>query len=290
MSNSSRIETKSPAKLNLSLEVIGLLENGYHEICSIMQAISIYDDITIELDSDLILSCSEQSINGGNNLVYKVASKLRNTYRVDLGANIHIQKKIPLSSGLGGGSSNAATVLNGLNELWDLDLSGQELMNIGSEFGSDIPFFLKFGTAYSFGSGTQIRRLPNLNPQTFLLIDPKCSIPNKTAMMYSRVKPENYTSGGLTRKLEARLRGGGDIPSELMYNVFDKISSTELNEVKECIRILSGIGIKEIHTAGSGPYLFTIVKNTQIARAYQILLQQTYSIPSIIANPTSQSE
>ena len=118
MSNSSRIETKSPAKLNLSLEVIGLLENGYHEICSIMQAISIYDDITIELHSDLILSCSEQSINGGNNLVYKVASKLRNTYRVDLGANIHIQKKIPLSSGLGGGSSNAATVLNGLNELW----------------------------------------------------------------------------------------------------------------------------------------------------------------------------
>ena len=290
MKKGSRIEIKSPAKLNLSLEVMGRLENGYHDICSIMQSVSLYDDITIEPHSELFVSCSVQSITGHNNLVYEVASKLQKICAVPLGANIHIEKHIPLSSGLGGGSSNAATVLHGLNELWALGLSQQELKNIGSTFGSDIPFFFKYGTAYSYGSGTQIRQLPNLKEHTFLLIDPKCSIINKTASMYAKVKPENYTSGGLTRKLEARLRGGGDIPSELMYNVFDKINSSELSEVNECLRILSAVGIREVHTAGSGPYLFTVVKNKEIARAYQILLQQTYSVNSIVAESISRSK
>ena len=173
MKKGSRIEIRSPAKLNLSLEVMGRLENGYHDICSIMQSVSLYDDITIEPHSELFVTCSVKSITGHNNLVYEVASKLQKLYSVSLGANIHIEKNIPLSSGLGGGSSNAATVLHGLNELWALDLSQEELKDIGSGFGSDIPFFLKYGTAYSYGSGTQIRQLPTLKEHTFLLIDPK---------------------------------------------------------------------------------------------------------------------
>ena len=284
------IHSKSPAKLNLSLEIIGKLENGYHEICSIMQSVSLFDEITIEPHSDLLVSCSVESIMGEDNLVYVVAYTLQKRYFVNKGAKIHIEKHIPLASGLGGASSNAAAVLGGLNKLWNLNLSTEDLKIIASEYGSDIPFFINAGTAYSYGSGTLVRQLPNLKSHVFLLIDPKCVIPNKTATMYSKVKPMNYTSGGLTRKLEARLRRGGDIPPELMYNVFDPILSSEYTEVNTCLSILSKIGIKEVHSAGSGPYLYATMTNIETARAFQILLLHQHSVNSIITESTPGSK
>jgi len=276
------LNLESPAKLNLSLEVIGILETGFHEISSIMQSLDLHDEITFYESSDLEISCSVPELADQNNLIFQVVSKLKTEYSVGRGVKIHVQKNIPLASGLGGGSSNIATVLGGLNLLWDLRLTNEELKRTGAIFGSDIPFFIQGGTAYSHGTGTEIRQLPDLATHAFLLIDPKCIIPNKTATMYSKIISSDYTNGGLTRKLEARIRGGGDVPQELMYNVFDKISSRNFNNVKRCIKTLKTIGIREIHTAGSGPYLFTVIKNKDIGRAYQILLQNKYAINSIV--------
>ncbi|MEW6213834.1 MAG: 4-(cytidine 5'-diphospho)-2-C-methyl-D-erythritol kinase [Nitrospirota bacterium] len=172
---------RAPAKINWFLTVLSKREDGYHDIMSLMQCISLYDDLVFE-HSDIIEVISDLDIPLEDNLVYKAASLLKQYTSYRQGARIILKKNIPVSAGLGGGSSDAAYALSGLNILWGLGLSNGELSSIGIEIGSDVPFFLNGPSALVEGRGEKILPL-KINTSILLLVKPLISV--STAWAYA---------------------------------------------------------------------------------------------------------
>ena len=195
-------------------------------------------------------------------------------------------KNIPIAAGLGGGSSDAAMTLIGLNKFWGLDLNLDQLFPIASALGSDIPFFLNNGTAMVQGKGELIRALPPANIKHAVILSPDISIKNKTAHMFSTVRSQDYTKGALTRKLEARIRRHGDIPSELLFNVFDEISIRIFPELNLIRQMFSDIWSGEVHLCGAGPSLFTLVESRENATALSLLLNRKTGFNAYVVEPT----
>jgi 4-diphosphocytidyl-2-C-methyl-D-erythritol kinase len=177
------LELKAPAKINWFLLVLGKREDGYHNIISLMQCVSIYDNLMFE-QADTLEVANDLDIPLDNNLVYKAASLLKQYTSCKKGAKITLYKNIPVSAGLGGGSSDAAYTLSGLNRLWGLGLSNRELSTIGLEIGSDVPFFLNGSCALIEGRGEKVVPIRlNNSAIVLLLIKPPISVP--TAWTYA---------------------------------------------------------------------------------------------------------
>ena len=219
------MKIKAPAKLNLSLEITGKRSDGYHDISSIFQTVSLFDTIDVHPADEIYLNTPGFDLPVGENKVYKTALNKRHEYGVAKGAKIVLEKEIPVSAGLGGGSSDAASTIRLLNDLWGLNLPIAELSSFASTIGSDVPFFIEGGTSFVHGKGELIRRLPDLKVGWIVIIVPDIEIANKTATMYSYLNEDTYTRGGLSRKLEARIRNGGDCPPQLMFNGFFNTSN-----------------------------------------------------------------
>jgi len=268
-----RIEIPAYAKVNLTLEVLGKRADGFHEIVSIMQTISLHDTVTVEPADNITLSPALPGVPIEDNLAYRAAVLLAERSGTRQGATISIEKTIPQASGLGGGSSNAAAVLVGLNRLWGLGMSDGELAWLGAGLGSDVPFFVRGGTAMVSGRGERVRPLPAVDRSWLVLLCLKIPLANKTAAMYSKVTPAHYTRGLLTRKLEARIRGGGDVPAELLYNAFDEIALAAYEGLEEHRDALSSFGAREIHVAGSGPTLYAPMSRRDQGTAISLLLR-----------------
>ena len=148
---------KSPAKINLFLKVIKKLANGYHELETAFQLIDLYDTIEFQKTSHKInVSCTDTRIDAEENIVFKAAALLKEVTDSNIGANIKIIKNIPIGSGLGGGSSNAASTICVLNKMWGLGLTNDEMMSVGLELGADVPLFIKGENAYGGGVGEQL--------------------------------------------------------------------------------------------------------------------------------------
>lgn len=185
------------AKVNLSLEVLGKRPDGYHELASIMQTISLSDEIELIEDSGLKFSCSDSELDGDDNLVPRAARLLRAASENSPGCSLMLHKAIPHAAGLGGGSSDAATTLSALNDRWALHFSIEQLMELGSRLGSDVPFFLYGGTALVTGRGESVMRLPNPELAWYALVKPPIAAP--TAEVFSLVAPQDWTDGASTR-------------------------------------------------------------------------------------------
>ncbi len=185
---------KAPAKINLFLNVLGLRDDGFHKIQSLIQKVTLYDTLTIKPAEDLILR-TDSSISTRQNLVYKAAQLLKERCGVRKGAHIYLKKHIPISSGLGGGSSDAAAALSGLNKLWGLNLSKGELHELGLRLGSDVPFFLDGPLAFVEGRGEKITPLKMSRQLDILLVKPHISV--STAWAYNEL---SLQSSGLTKK------------------------------------------------------------------------------------------
>ncbi len=193
----AQISLKSFSKINLSLKIIGLRPDGFHEIETLMQTISLCDDMTIsDVEKDIIIECNNSGVpTGPKNICYKAADVLKKKFNVKKGAKISIKKNIPMEAGLGGGSSNGATVLNALNILWDLGLSKEQLIFFASQIGSDVPFFIEGGRAVCRGRGEEIEKIPNPKPQIpskiqnsngqneirYIIVKPDVSVPTRWA-------------------------------------------------------------------------------------------------------------
>jgi len=172
----------APAKVNLFLEVTGKRPDGYHNIESIMQAVSLYDRIVIKPGKGVItLKCSLKSLPADNtNLALKAAIALKNELKIDASADIFLEKNIPLGAGLGGGSSDAAAVLKGLLKLWDKRISEKKLLAIAAKLGADVPFFIKGGTALARGVGERLKALKGVKRARILLVNPGFGISTKS--------------------------------------------------------------------------------------------------------------
>ena len=273
---------KAYAKINLTLEALGRRDDGYHEVATIMQTVDLHDKVRLAPAADITLTCNYPDLESVDNLAYKAAQLLREESGYAGGAHIAIEKAIPVSAGLGGGSSDAAATLRGLNDLWQLGMSPAHLEALAANLGSDVPFLLQGGTAIALGRGERIRRLPPADVQWMVVITPDIShigeAPSKTASLYGMLTPSNYTRGFLTRKLEARIRGGGDVPAQFLFNVFDDVAFEAYPGLERCWSAFAELGAREIHLSGSGPSIYALMPRREVGTAIHLLLRHKHGL------------
>jgi len=255
----------APAKINLVLEVLGK-HNDYHRISSIVQSIDLCDVLNFQPDQEICFECDEPSLKR-NNLVTRAATLLKESTKCSLGARIELRKRIPWGAGLGGGSSDAAATLLALNELWGLGLPPSALVNLASKLGSDVPFFIRKGTALVEGKGEKVTPLPSLPETHFvLLVPPLPRISGKTKQMYSRLNATHFTEGQFVQQALSSLRQGKMLDHSLMFNVFEKVAFDFFPGLDNYRKILNEAGAPGIYLAGSGPCLFTFFSEKRKAR------------------------
>ena len=270
------ISIRAHAKINLTLEVLGRGDDGYHQIVSIIQTIDLHDTLTLEPAPDITLECDRPELDFEDNLVLRAAHLLQESANAEKGARIVLHKKVPVSAGLGGGSSDAAAALKGLNRLWGLGLSIDDLSPLAARLGSDVPFFLHGGTAMVQGRGERVRPLPPADLKWVVLLSPAIEVPDKTAALYAALSPATFTPGHLTRKLEARMRGGGDVPPQFLFNAFDAVARDAFPGLNEYWETFQELGAREVHVAGSGPSLYAPVSRREQGTVLELLLRHRH--------------
>ncbi|MDR0978226.1 MAG: 4-(cytidine 5'-diphospho)-2-C-methyl-D-erythritol kinase, partial [Endomicrobium sp.] len=182
-----KITLKAPAKINLFLEIKDKREDGYHNIETIMQTVSLYDELTFEnAGKDIFLECSNKTLpSGHNNIVYKAAKAFYEYFKIKAGIKIYLKKMIPAGAGLGGGSSDAAATLAALAKIHNVETNKQELEHIAATLGADVAFFLTGGTALCEGKGDIITPLKSIKNLNLVIVNPCFEI--NTADIYKKV-------------------------------------------------------------------------------------------------------
>ena len=248
------------AKVNLSLEVLGRSSDGYHNVATVLQTVGLADRLTFELDSELRVECSVPSLSNQDNLAWKAASALRQAAGYRGGARIWIEKGIPTSMGLGGGSSDAGAALVALNRLWSVGMSTAGLEELARILGADVPFFVKGGTALGTGRGDVLRTLKPLARHWLALVCPETSVDGKTGRMYNMLGKSSYTGGTVTRAMVDEIEIGR-FPEELLYNVFEEVAFDVFPGLDEVMEDMSAAGVGRVSLSGSGPALFSPVSS-----------------------------
>lgn len=265
---------KAPAKINLTLDVLGKRDDGYHEVEMVMTTIDLADRISFkELERDTILLESNSGIipNDERNLVYQAARLLKTTYNVDKGVHIFLEKNIPIAAGLAGGSSDAAATLRGLNRLWKLNLAIEELMALGEQIGSDVPFCITGGTALATGRGEKIQKIDSMPPAWVILV--KLPISVSTADVYGSLKADEIKEHPKTKEmLEAIKNQNLDLITINLGNVLEDVTFSlypQVKHVKDQMMAFSGEGVL---MSGSGPTVYALInKESKVKRVYNAL-------------------
>jgi len=265
----------APAKLNLTLEVLSERPDGFHEIRSVIQTINLCDSLRFQLSQKVTFKSNMPDWTAEESLVSKATSLLQGTIGCSKGAIIEVGKRIPLVSGLGGDSSDAAATLRGLNRLWGLGLSREKLLELAAQLGSDVAFFLYGGTALVEGGGEVVTPLPPLPHMWVILVVPLVpKLPRKTEQLYAGLKATHYTDGQITKRLVEGLRASRGFTPSLLFNTFENIAFTRFAGLSVYREHIVKIGATDVHLAGSGPTLFTLVKDKAKAEELYIRLQQ----------------
>ncbi|MFQ9310960.1 MAG: 4-(cytidine 5'-diphospho)-2-C-methyl-D-erythritol kinase [Paraclostridium sordellii] len=281
------IGLKSRAKINLSIDVLGKRQDGYHIVEMIMQTIDLYDNLKItqiEEDSIKIKSNSQDIPLNQDNIVYKAANILKEKFNIKKGIEISIQKNIPVAAGMAGGSSNAAAVLVGLNRIWDLGLNQLELKDIALQLGADVPFCITGGSALAQGIGEELTDIKGLNENIHILIC-KPNIFVSTKEVYQSLDMNEIKKRPDNQKLIDALQVN-DVKyvSENMVNVLEEVTSSKYNEINQIERIIMDNKALGSMMSGSGPTVFGLFDNKEYAiRAKEELLKnynQVYLVKS----------
>ena len=197
------------AKVNVSLEVLGKRPDGYHELATVMQTVSLCDELDVSADSTMRFTCSDPSLRDNDNIVLRAADLLRETTNSPSGCRLVLHKAIPHAAGLGGGSSDAAATLRALNDHWSLSFSRAELADFGSRLGSDVPFFLHDGTALVTGRGEFVAPLPSPQRMWYALVKPPILVP--TSAVFNLVSTQDWTDGASTRAVAGAICERGEV-------------------------------------------------------------------------------
>jgi 4-diphosphocytidyl-2-C-methyl-D-erythritol kinase len=257
---------EAPAKINLTLEVLEKRPDGYHEIRSVMQTINLSDRLSFKTNEKIIFECNNMLWQAEKSLAGRAVDAVKRLAGVSDGVLIHITKRIPLSSGLGGDSSDAATVLAGLNQLWHVGIPLGELVRMAAALGSDVPFFLSGGTALAQGRGESVSSLPALPHAWVVLLLPHVERPeSKTGALYASLNPEVFTDGARTDDLVARLRLGESVPPEDLFNVFEAVAYQVFDGLERYRDGFQKIAGTPVHLAGAGPALFALFNDGEKA-------------------------
>lgn len=262
----------SLAKINLFLDTIFLRKNGFHEIETILTEIQLEDILIFSLteSNKIKISCNSNELKEVDNIIYKIACFLKDKYRVKKGLDISLKKNIPISAGLGGGSSNAALTIKNCNTLWNLKLSKSEMHKIAARFGSDINFFLEGGIAYLNGKGENVSKIStSLKVENLLLVNPRIQISSREAYSWSTIKPEKVDK---FQKLKDAI-DTNDIPSlcKNLYNSLENGVFTRYPIIKGIKEKMLDLGARGSLMSGSGSTVFGIFDSRdkmQLAEKY----------------------
>jgi len=276
----NKITIVSPAKINLHLEVLGKRKDGYHELAMLMQSINLEDYLEIELNNDGVINLSSNNTEldlKENNLIIKAANIIKKCYpEKNLGANIFLNKNIPIGAGLAGGSSNAAATLIGLNKLWAMNLDKPTLERFALRLGSDVPFFLEGGSQYCFGRGEVLEKY-RFDKRLFLIIlkNPKVSL--STSEIYKKYS-DKFQDKYFSSEIEYEIRRNYLRSINFTYDNFlnrkmkirndlQKIVQKENKSVSDALNLFSQIKeCKSFSMSGSGPSCFGLFDNYEIAK------------------------
>ena len=272
------LKIKSPAKLNLVLEVLRRRPDDYHDIRTVMQSIDLCDSITIEehptaghieLHTDM-MACPVDE----RNLIWQAVHYLRDATGFDVGLAITIEKRIPIGGGLGGGSSNAGTVLLALVGQYGLDISRADLNRTASRIGSDVAFFLIGGTAVATGRGESVEEVPELPRTGFVLANPGVFV--KTGQVYANLDlGEKNNERWSARNASERFlsQSGGPICWEFMLNDLQPAARRLYPRIEEVFEIFSALGVRHAMLSGSGETVFAPLKSLDEGNELVIRLQ-----------------
>ncbi|MFD1137000.1 4-(cytidine 5'-diphospho)-2-C-methyl-D-erythritol kinase [Paenibacillus urinalis] len=266
-----KIYEKAPAKINLMLDVLHKRSDGYHEVEMIMTMVDLADRIEMsEIKRDTIMISSQAGYIplDEKNLAFQAAKLVKDRYDVKKGVYIHLDKKIPVAAGLAGGSSDAAATLRGLNKLWGLGISDEELRLLGAELGSDVPFCITGGTALATGRGEQLHQLPN-PPQCWVVLA-KPPINVSTAEVYGRVRSDQIQRHPSAKRMEDAIRNQSfaGVCKEL-GNVLEDVTLKLHPEVGQLKEAMMKLGADGVLMSGSGPTVFGLVsKESKVPRIY----------------------
>ena len=257
----------APAKINLSLDIIKKRLDGYHELKMIMQTISLYDELYIDADNKISLSCNKTNIPlDCRNLVWKAAELFFSYTNINKGCKIHLIKNIPDGAGLGGGSSDAATVLIALNEIYNTNLSNKELCDLSVKIGADVPFFILKGTCLAEGMGEKLTKIENKTNPYILIYKPEFSISTKWA--YENLKFDNkptYNIENIINNLKI-----SDYKFNDIFNYLEDVSISKYPEIFKIKQTMINLGATATLMSGSGSSVFGIFDNK--IKAEQALL------------------
>lgn len=249
------------AKINLSLDILGTLPNGYHEVCMIMQSLSLHDTVVLtkEETPGIVLTCSDASLpTDASNLAYRAAAAFFEHFLPDGGVRIDLTKRIPCAAGLAGGSSDAAAVLRGMNTLFDIHASMEELAAIGVTLGADVPYCLFLGTALSEGIGERLTRLPDAPDCFCLLVKPEAGA--STGLIYKNydaLEPTGVIRHPDTPALLSALdRKDYSFLCEHLCNVLEPVTLQLVPEIAALLSEVSALGADGVRMSGSGPTVF----------------------------------
>lgn len=267
------------AKVNLTLDVLGKRSDGYHDLKSVMQTISIRDDIEIDLDTEKPwkLQCNMEGIpTDERNLAWKAAEEFFEvTGKTVNGIEIRIHKRIPTEAGLGGGSADAGAVLRALNKHYGSPLSIFALAELGSSVGSDVPFCTLCGTAMVEGRGERLRKLPDLPDCFFVVCKPEFS--SSTPELYRKLDEAEIAKRPNNQAMESALLAG-DLAkvAENIWNVFDPVVTQEHLELNYIKSIFNSYGAVAYQMTGTGSAVFAIVDSFEYAAVICNMLKENY--------------
>ncbi len=272
-----KITRKAYAKINLGLDVLRRREDGYHEVRMIMQSVGLYDTLafTRREETGIVVVTDKEELPGDeSNLIYKAAKLLTETYGIGQGVHIALEKRIPMAAGMAGGSTDAAAVFHGMNEMFSLGLSMEEMCVLAVKIGADVPYCIKGGTALAEGIGEVLSDLPGM-PGCFLLIA-KPDIDVSTKFVYENLHADRLEYhpdiDGMMDALGNKDLGG---VAARLGNVLETVTAKKYPQVEEIKAFMKARGALNALMSGSGPTVFGIYDTKERAYETQEALEQT---------------
>ncbi len=286
--NSDVISLKALAKINIGLDVIGVRDDGYHDVRMIMQSIHLYDRVDIKktksphihVEANLFYLPVDE-----NNLVYKAAKLMKEEYNIRDGVSITLQKFIPVAAGLGGGSSDAAAVLVGMNRIFHLGIKTEELAALGARIGADVPFCVMRGTALAEGIGEKITALPSMPRCLVLIAKPGVSVSTKHVYEQLKLTPATPHPNideiieGINHRDLAHI-------AENMGNILETVTAAEYPVIKEIKSLMKEHGAVGAMMSGSGPTVFGLYRSERDIRGAYDALKESGLAKNVYSSET----
>ena len=276
------IRLRAMGKINLSIDIRGILDDGYHDVEMVMQSVNLADKLLIRKSSgNFSMKCSNSDVPvGKKNIIYKTWMLMKNKYKIDGGIEVFLEKNIPIAAGMAGGSANSAAVFVGINRLFELGLSDEDLIDLSKELGSDIAFCVKGGTYLATGRGTDLKKLDDLNLDLEVLVcRPNIFVSTKKVYkkfdsLYERNieidRPDNE------KLIEAIKNKNMDLLVSSMSNVLEPVTKEWCSDIESIEKIMLEEGAEKAMMSGSGPTVFGFFKDKKKAKKCANILRKQY--------------